>query len=226
MRLLSTVKNLVIPPGRGPRNVLGGPFKGIKMNLSMQDETQVYLGLFERETHPWLMRLSRNLRSAVDIGAAHGEHTLFFLTKTEAARVYAFEPDTSCLPLFRENLSLNEMSQSPRLQICTKLVSDSDNENQISLDSLANTIDLPCLIKMDVDGAEERVLRGARAMNALSDIRWLIETHSKENELACLRILSGAGFQTRIIPNAWWRVIIPELRPSAHNRWLAAWRNV
>jgi hypothetical protein len=224
MRLLSNLKNLAIRPGRGPRKILAGPFKGIRMNLSLQDQTQVYLGLFERETHPWLRKLSKSIGTAIDIGAAHGEHTLFFVLKTGAKKVYAFEPDPSCLPLLAENLKLNDVAQSERLQISAKFVGDTQSDHEIRLDSLRDTINMPCLIKVDVDGAEEHVLKGASLLNQLPGIRWLIETHSKELEVACLEILLDAGFQTRIIRNAWWRFALPELRAIPHNRWLAAWK--
>jgi hypothetical protein len=225
MRLLSTLKNLVILPGPKPRTILAGPLKGITMNLSLRHQAQIYLGLFEKEIHPWLKRLSEGLGTAVDIGAAHGEYTLFFLMKTRAATVYAFEPDASCLPLLDENLRLNGMAESQRLNISTKLVGDSEQQECMRLDSLASSVAIPCLIKMDVDGAEENILRGATALNSLPGIRWLIETHSKELEAACVKILSEAGFQTEIIRNASWRAIVPELRPIAHNRWLAAWKS-
>jgi hypothetical protein len=218
------LKNLVVRPGRQPRKILAGPFKGIRMNLSLRHQTQVYLGFFEKETHPWLKKLSKSISTAIDIGAAHGEHTIFLLLKTGAKKVYAFEPDRSCLPLLAENLKLNAVTQSERLQICAKFVGDAESDREMRLDSLREAINQPCLIKVDVDGAEEHVLKGASLLNQLPDIRWLIETHSKELEAACLGILSDAGFQTRIIHNAWWRFAVPEHRPIPHNRWLAAWK--
>ena len=225
VKFLSAAKNIVFQPERKPRTIVAGPFKGITMALSLRNEAQVYLGLFEKETHPWLTRLSRSIKTAVDIGSANGEYALFFLLKTEAKTVNLFEPDASCLPILRENLSLNRLDHTPRLGISSKLVGDSDGEAEIRLDTLADSIDSPCLIKMDVDGAEERVLRGAARLNGLPGIRWLIETHSAENEISCLNILSNAGFHTRVIRNAWWRVFVPEFRPIPHNRWLAAWKN-
>lgn len=216
---------MVFPAERKPRKILAGPFKGITMELSLQNEAQAYVGLFERETHPWLRRLSKSIKTAIDIGSANGEYALYFLMKTEAKSVNLFEPDASCLPVLQSNLALNGLQDTKRLTISSKLVGDSDAEGQLRLDSLAASIDPPCLIKMDVDGAEVSVLRGAAKVNGLRGIRWLIETHSVENEIECVRILSDAGFQTRIIPNAWWRVVIPEYRPIPHNRWLAAWKN-
>jgi len=225
VRLASNLKNLIVSPGRKPRRILAGPFRGIVMDLSLESQTQVYLGLFERETHSWLNRLSKGISTAIDIGVEEGEHTIYFLTKTKATKVFAFEPNASCLPFLQENLELNKLAQSDRLEISTKFVGVSDTEQEIRLDSLVESIHTPCFVKMDVDGAEEHILRGAKLFNSLPDVRWLIETHSKELEVACEGMLRTAGFQTRIIPNAWWRLIVPELRPGGHNRWLAAWNS-
>jgi hypothetical protein len=104
------------------------------------------------------------------------------------------------------------------------MVGDSDGARKVRLDSLASSVQLPCFIKMDVDGAEAEILEGAATLNGLGGVRWLIETHSKTLESQCIEQLKAAGFETRIIRNAWWRVFIPEQRPIEHNRWLAAWK--
>ena len=145
--------------------------------------------------------------------------------KTKATKVLAFEPDVSLFPYLHENLRLNGLDQSQRLESSTKFLGVSDTEQGIRLDSLASSINAPCFIKMDVDGAEEQILKGAKTINALADVRWLIETNSNKLESLCEGILTAAGFQTKIIPNAAWRVFVPEQRPIEHNRWLAAWKN-
>jgi hypothetical protein len=223
MRPLSWVKNLMVPAGRKPRRIVFGPFQGITMALSLRHQTQIYLGLFEREVHPWLVRLSRAIHTAIDIGADNGEYTLFFLKRTDA-RVLAFEPNPESLPGLQENLKLNSLAESNRLELSPAMVGDSDGAGKVRLDSLAGSMRLPCFIKIDVDGGEVEILKGAARLNALGGVRWLIETHSKSLECQCIEQLKAAGFETRIIRNAWWRVLIPELRPIEHNRWLAAWK--
>jgi len=224
MRLVSRIKTMMAPAERKPRRIQAGAFRGMVMNLSLRSQAQFYLGLFERETHPWLRRLSTGIATAIDIGVAHGEHTIYFLRKTGAGRVLAFEPDQACLPFLHENLRLNGLEESERLELSTKFVGDSDTQREIRLDSLAPTVQFPCLVKMDVDGAEETILNGAPIFNRAGDVRWIIETHSMELERACQAILKAAGFEVRVIRNGWWRALIPEMRPCAHNRWLAAWR--
>lgn len=225
MRVLSNIKCLFVSPEARPRTIQGGPFKGITMELSLQNQTQIYLGLFEKETHPWLARLSEGVTTAVDIGAAHGEYALYFLMKTMATKVFVFEPCARSLALLDNNLKLNGLNHAERLEISSKFLGDSESEQVTRLDRLATSVSTPCLIKMDVDGAEEQVLRGAKALNRLPGVRWLIETHSKDLEVACRELLTETGFQVCIISNAWWRLFIPEMRPIEHNRWLAAWKN-
>jgi hypothetical protein len=77
---------------------------------------------------------------------------------------------------------------------------------------------------MDVDGAEWDIISSAASINMLPDVRWLIETHSRELEGKCATHLSDLGFKIKIVKNAWWRCIVPEQRPGAHNRWLVAWK--
>ena len=208
MRVVSHFKNAIVPPGRKPRTILAGPCRGIVMSLSLRTQTQLYLGIFEKETHPWLARLSKGIETAIDIGAAYGEYTLYFLTKTRASRVFAFEPDLSLSPYLYENLKLNGLDQSKRLEISHKFLGVLDTDQAIRLDSVENSVQTPCLIKMDVDGAEEEILNGAKKINRLPGVRWLIETHSKDLEVACEEILRASGFQTRIIRNAGWRAFV------------------
>ncbi len=225
MRVLSKIKNLCVPAARRPRKILSGPFKQIEMFLSLQEQTQVFLGLFEREVYPWLWKLANGVATAIDIGAAHGEYSLFFLKKTAARKVWLFEPDSAMMECLRQNLQLNGFGNSPRIVLSKKLVGPSINERQINLDSLEPQIEFPCTIKMDVDGYEEEILKGAQTLNSRRGVNWLIETHSAELEDVCLRTLTSQGFHVAVIRNAWWRVFVPEQRPIAHNRWLAAWKD-
>src|SRR5689334_19068057 len=105
-RILSSIKRLIIPDKSVSVKILGGAFRGARMNLNLAHQTQLYLGLFERETYPWLSRFSKGVATAVDIGAAHGEYTIYFL-KTTIAKVYTFEPDPMMLDRISSNLKLN-----------------------------------------------------------------------------------------------------------------------
>src|SRR5262245_3698350 len=91
------------------------------MNLNLAHQTQLYLGLFERETYPWLSRFSQGVATAVDIGAAQGEYTIYFL-KTTTAKVYAFEPDPLMRDRMNSNLKLNPELVTERLTLSQEFV--------------------------------------------------------------------------------------------------------
>jgi len=75
---------------------------------------------------------------------------------------------------------------------------------------------------IDVDGGELDVL--SSGINLLADARpaVLVETHSIELERDCIGMLEKLRYRCEIIKNAWWRTVIPDLRPTQHNRWLFA----
>ena len=47
LRLLSRIKNLIVPPGSKPRTIRAGAMAGLRMHLDLSCRTQWYLGLFE-----------------------------------------------------------------------------------------------------------------------------------------------------------------------------------
>jgi Methyltransferase FkbM domain len=166
MRPLSAIKNLLVSKGRAPRRILSGAFKGLKLDLDLAFQTQVYLGLAERETHRWIERLSEGVASAVDIGAAEGEYALYFLARTNAKKIYGFEPSEQSTAVFLSNLRLNGFERDTRLSLSSLFVGDKDSLTMRTLDSLLSEIKPPLLVKVDVDGAEMDVLRGASRLLA------------------------------------------------------------
>jgi hypothetical protein len=222
--LLSTMKRLVIVPGSRERTIRGGPLRGIKMNLDLSFQTQMWLGLFEREIFSDLIAHSRGIRTALDIGVGYGDYTLYFLLKTQAERVIACEPSAEMQSHLFQNLRLNGIEETPRLEVVKKFVTSYVDKNEVTLDELASSVKPPILVKMDVDTFESKVLRGASEFLRLPDVRWIVETHSKALEEECVSIFQQAGYRTKVIRNAWWRLFVPDLRPIEHNRWLSAIR--
>jgi hypothetical protein len=148
-----------------------------------------------------------------------------FLTKTPAKKIFAFELSASNQLRLLTNLELNGLANSLRLELSSKFIGLSNSETECNLDSLLPSISQSCIIKMDVEGGELNILHGAKRVLDLQQIRWIIETHSQELETQCMQILERAGFVTKIVPNAWWRLFILELRVRPQNRWLIATRS-
>lgn len=216
------IKNRVVPHGRKPRLILGGLNCGLRMNIDLRSKTQLLLGAYETETFKYVRSLQSTIASAIDAGAADGYYTLFFLARTSATTVLAFEPQAKLRTQLTENLTLNRLDPSKTIQIFPEVVGKKVANGVTTLDSVFDSIAMPCFVKLDVEGAEVDVLRGAARLLGIGGAYWLIETHSSVAEASCLDVLQAAGYHTKIIPNAWWRAILPENRHGPHNRWLFA----
>lgn len=219
------LKRWILPEGRSPRRIRTGILRGLAMELDFQHQTQRWLGLQERELSGWFRKLSRHIHTAIDVGANDGMYTLYFLARTPARKVLAFEPSPEDRERLRRNLRLNGLSADERLQVVPKFVGASTTQEMIALDCLAEAITSPCLIKVDIDGGEIDLLRGAQGLLSRTGMRWIIEVHSERLREDCREILRTSGYRTVSVANAWWRVFLPELRPGERNDWLIATRD-
>lgn len=222
MRVLSAVKGALVSGGARPRRVRFGLYHGLIMELDLLTDTQVYLGLWERETYPWIRLAVSRCAWAIDVGAGRGELCLEILRNSQARRVYAFEPQEAEVSKLKGNLELNELANDPRLVLSTKFVGTADQEDFVPLDSLAIKGLGHGFLKVDVDGAEMDVLTSAGRILEQLPVDVLVETHSARLEQDCLQFLSARRFTCAVVENAPWRTILPEHRPIAHNRWLWA----
>jgi len=223
-RVLSGIKSLLVPSGKRPRTIKGGEFKGLAMRLDLRSQTQVWLGLSEREVFSYLRTFAQRARTGIDIGAAEGEYALYFLSRPNMKHVLAFDPSEGFPREINENLALNGFRDDRRAILKKQYVTNFDDETHCTLDSAAADLEGPFVVKIDVDGGEAEVLKGAARLLGRDDVGWIIETHSIDLERECEGILKASGLKTSIVKNAWWRTVVPEVRPCAHNRWLVAWR--
>jgi hypothetical protein len=224
-RILRRVKERFGPKDKRVRTILSGPLRGLRMWIDVMPQGQLWFGLAERETHPWMRRLCKDINTAIDVGAAFGEQTLYFIKRSSATRIYTFDPRPDAFEELKENIDINGVEPGKELRLSTKMIGLRNAENMCTFDSLFDRVVLPCMVKIDIEGAEVDALRGAGRLLESQQTRWLIEVHSVECETTCREILEGAGYQVQVIKNAWWRLIVPEGRgDSDHNRWLAAYR--
>ncbi len=216
------LKKSFFPPGLAPRKIQNGLLAGLTMELDFAHHTQRWLGLQERELFGWFRKFSRGIGTAMDVGANDGMYALYFLARTPATQVLAFEPDGQSLQLFQRNLALNGLAGSPRLEIVPKCVGATTAGAFASLDSFLPRIKQPCLVKVDIDGGEVSLLEGAAGLLRLPDTRWIVEVHSPALQEKCLEVFRAANYDPIVVRNAWWRNVLPELRPGELNQWIVA----
>jgi len=190
----------------------------LTLNLDLQHQTQVYLGLWEQETYKCLREVADACRWMVDVGTERGELCLYFLKESHAERVIAFEPQNSGIEILRSNLLLNGEQDNQSVTISNEFVGTADAPRYTPLDALDVETGKRGFIKIDVDGHELDVLKSGERLLSEGNPDLLVETHSKHLEKECLEWLRERGYRCEIIRNARWRFIVPEQRPGTPHK--------
>lgn len=217
------IKKFLFGSGIQEKRIRFGIAKGIKMFISLDDKSQRYLGLDEREIQTAFKAFSKQAEVFVDIGASDGYYGLVYYKFNPSGNIYLCDAAYRFAKEQADNFALNNYT-TDKLHLISKYVCGINDEENISLDDLVKNVPGDIFLKIDVDGAEMIVLEGVKQVLASRNCKLIIETHSKELEDNCIHLLQQLGYKTKIISNAWWRLFIPEKRPIAHNRWFSASR--
>ena len=228
------IKRLLFRGGIKPRRVWFGTGRGVVLYLDRRSDLQREIGIAETEVQPLYRRFIRPASTVYDVGAADGDTTIPFAKMAYEGRVIAFEPSPACYNQLKKNMEMNP-NLADHIQLVTAFAGDRDgtppsylcegqSERMVKLDTIVRDriAPPPDLIKIDVDGGEMDVLRGSVETLSRHHPTLIVEVHGMDMEKQCIRFLSEAGFDVRIIKNAWWRAFYPEYRPIGHNRWLLA----
>lgn len=186
--ILSAIKCKLLPKGSRPRVVALGLYRGLKFRIDFHSQTQLYLGLWERETYSYIYKAARRAVWAVDIGAGRGELVVYLLLRSEAKKVYAIEPEQTEINAIYDHLGINGLPNDKQVAVVKKFVGTSAREDYLALDDLDVDLDKQGFVKIDVDGAEFDVLDSGRKILSRGKLDMLIETHSADLEKQCIQV--------------------------------------
>ena len=154
-----------------------------------------------------------------DVGSNNGYYAMIFarLTGTTSIAI-EFQPDG--LARIRRNLERNGKLGNVRLVEAYVTNVIEPDQRATTLDAISRELDVvPALLKIDVEGAELNVLRGAEGLLADRLPHLVVETHGLEVEAECVALLRAHGYRP-VVRNQ--RRFFKEGRPNPHNRWLVA----
>jgi FkbM family methyltransferase len=172
----------------------------------------IYCGLHEYADMAFVLHLLRKNDLFLDIGANIGSYTVL-ASSVCGARSIAIEPDPGTVVLLRRNVEANGIADrveiietalgaasgvarfSIGLDTTNRVVADtSQNSREVRLASLDSIVGhrRPTMIKIDVEGYEAAVLKGARETLKMESLL-AVETETSDREV--ISALSEAGFE-------------------------------
>jgi len=195
--------------------ILKGPLKGKRWLLATR--INFFLGTYEPEQTRAFQEALRPGAVVYDVGAHYGYYSLLASQVAGAsARVLALEPSPNNLRVLRQHVELN---RATNITILETAVSDHEGEAQFdnragsgvghlspegplkvrltTLDALAREFAAPQVLKIDVEGAEEAVLRGGQSMLTGARPTIFLSTHGPALAETCARMLREIGYSLR-----------------------------
>lgn len=196
--------------------VLTGPTRGLRWIVGSGVDGY-WLGIYERETRRAFCAAVRKDSTVFDIGAHAGFYTLLASVLTgEHGKVVAFEPCPDNLAYLTKHVSINELTN---VKIVPSAVGDVSGRGLLELGPTSSshrvsnrgTIDIsvtsvddfvdtsglfPDVMKIDVEGAELRVLDGALATIESVRPSLFIAAHGERHSAECLELLDSLSYDT------------------------------
>jgi hypothetical protein len=206
------MRDAVMRPGRVVRVPLGVA-AGLRFEIDANGSVHTYLGTAELELARHIRAAARPGAVCFDVGGHDGWYALGFARLT-GAPVVTFEADAEAVARIERNLARN-----PRVAGLVTVRHEMVGEDTIDRLVRAGDVPAPALLKIDVDGGEVGVLRGAAEVLREHRPHVIVETHTEGLERDCGDLLVAAGYRPLVVTQ---RARFRQNRPAAHNRWLVA----
>ena len=205
-----------------------GPGRGLRIPICLPEDKDIWTGTDELVLSTALRRVIREGDVCADIGGWHGFFA-GVMALAGARKVYLFEPWPDNCSRIRRLVELNPSlhmqlfqaavaDKSGDAEFCLTQSSDTGKLATLSLpqhlkagrriqvrvhtlDELvaAGVIEAPDVIKLDVEGAELLVLKGASTLLAQSKLRLFIEIHSRSLARECYELLRSHGYEVCVL---------------------------
>jgi FkbM family methyltransferase len=206
-----------------PVRVLTGPLRGARW-LPGSATHGCWLGTYERRTQQVFRNIVAPGDAVFDVGAHVGFYTLLAARLTgPGGRVVAFEPLPRNVDFLRRHVDANRLGNVSIVQAAVAERSGSAHFTKgggpstgslvprgsavelaidlVCIDDLVGTGELPAprVVKIDVEGAESRVLEGGRRTFVEHRPKVVLSGHGWEQSTLCSRMLESFGYNVTVL---------------------------
>ena len=217
--LVQRLKNRLLPHGSTVRRLPLGPARGCRMTIDFAHDTRLFLGLYERELNSWIRQFCPPGSRCFDIGADRGYDSLL-MACLGGSQITAFECNPKAAEAAQRNFDANrELPAS--ITLVQAFVSDSSVGDRVAIDDYIKSQGsvVPDFVKIDIEGAEFKALKGmSNTLNGRHP-HVIVETHSRDIEEQCAVLLKSHGYDPHVVNARRW---LADKRPIEHNRWLVS----
>jgi hypothetical protein len=181
--------------------VMAGPFRGAMVYMNPVNAKRKLVGIYEHVLNEWISKVAPKKEFIFDVGANNGYDTygLAYLASHANSRgisVVSFEPGADQFPELTVPQEWEEYSNC-KFEIIKKFVGENSEGAMVTLDKTFEDRSAlqgkKGLIKIDVEGHECAVLKGAECLLAMPEHDWLVEIHGKERILPVAEFFAKVG---------------------------------
>lgn len=197
--------------------ILAGPLKGKKWIAGAHNKS-LWLGTYERKQSSIFVQRCKGSKIFLDLGAHAGYYTLLYKSVNKKSKVYSFEPVEENHNNLKKHIDINSLTEIFTFKYAVadtegvlsfargnsvggKLCATGDMEvTAVKLSRLLKegVIPFPDLIKIDIEGAEYKVLKDLKAFLIEKKPLIFLSTHSREVRYACLELVTSLDY--KIVP--------------------------
>lgn len=194
--------------------IISGLLKGTKW-IKGSHNISVLLGTYERKQSIQFLKIASSASVFWDLGAHVGYYSLLYAKANPTGKIYAFEPIEGNVSLYIKHMALNNVLN---FKVFESAVSDtysklsfnttatsvagklSENGNitvdVVKLSDLTakGKIEVPQLIKMDIEGEEFKVLTDLRDLLTTYKPGIFLSTHGARVHKNCLNLLAELNY--------------------------------